>query len=407
MKGDFKMVKKVQLKKNINRNYIYIMLQNVDFTRGIWMIYLAKKGMSLTELGLLETIFHITSFTMEVPTGAIADLFSRKLSRILGRVFSLISVILLLISTNFGGFAIAFGFTAISYNLESGAGDALIYDSLKEIGEEDTYMKVCGKNEVFYQIAGAISFLAGGYLAIKNYGIAFVLTIIFGTLTILQSLTFKEPSIGKRKHEEDKNKNKDKSNIFIVQLRESIKVIRNNTKIGVLIVFLEVIMAFCTCMFFYLQNYLKGNGYNEATIGIIYAIASMASALTATQVHKIHRRIKEKGILLFIPIVAVVCVWGLSLGNYPYIFFVLLMICEGIIFVATNDYINKMVPSQYRATILSFGSMVFSFFMITLFPLIGLIGDKYSLCTALKCLALFGTILILINSWVLITSKEK
>lgn len=41
------------------------------------MIYLAGKGMSLTQLGLLETIFHITSFTMEVPTGAVADIFGR------------------------------------------------------------------------------------------------------------------------------------------------------------------------------------------------------------------------------------------------------------------------------------------------------------------------------------------
>ena len=55
-----------QLKKNISKNYIYTLLQSIDLTRGIWMIYLASKGMSLTQLGLLETVYHITSFLMEV-----------------------------------------------------------------------------------------------------------------------------------------------------------------------------------------------------------------------------------------------------------------------------------------------------------------------------------------------------
>ena len=81
----------------VYKNYLFTLLQNIDLTRGIWMIYLASKGMSLTQLGVLETIFHLTSFTMEVPTGAVADLFGRKISRIIGRAFSLISVVLLLL----------------------------------------------------------------------------------------------------------------------------------------------------------------------------------------------------------------------------------------------------------------------------------------------------------------------
>lgn len=391
----------IQLKRNIYKNYIFILLQNLDLTRGIWMIYLASKGMSLIELGFLETIFHITSFAMEVPTGAIADLFGRRTSRIFGRIFSLISVLILLFSNSFYWFAISFIFSALSYNLESGAGDALVYDSLKEIGEENQYMRVSGNKEVFYQIAGTISFLAGGYLATKNYNAAFILTIVIGSINILHALTFKEPSIGKRKAAPEKK------NIFIVQLKGSIQVLKNNTKIGILIIFVEIIMAFCTCIFFYLQNYLKGTGYNEAVIGLIYAIASLLSALMATQVHKIEKKIKQKGILLFIPFITIICIWGTALSQYSFIFFILLMITEGIIYVAVSDYINKMIPSENRATILSFSSMVFSFFMITLFPLVGMIGDRYSLSTAFKYLALLGTALVVFNSYVLSINKEK
>lgn len=393
------MNEKLQLRKNVYKNYVYTLLQNIDLTRGIWMIYLASKGMSLTQLGLLETIFHITSFTMEVPTGAVADIFGRKISRIIGRILSLVSVVILLLANSFLWFAISFIFTALSYNLESGAGDALIYDSLKEIGDEESYMKVSGRKELFYQVAGVISFFVGGYLATKSYDIAFLITIIIAVLTIVQSFTFKEPTVGRVKSETPEG------NVFISQLKTSWKVIIKKPKVGFLILFTQILMAFCTCIFFYLQNYLKGYGYSEAIIGVIYAVCSLASALVSTQVHTIEKKIKEKGILLLTPLLTVGCIWGIALSKYHYVFFVLLMITEGIIYVSISDYINKMIPSESRATILSFASMVFSFFMITLFPIVGVIGDEFSLITAFKFLGSVGLVFIVINSYILLKKE--
>lgn len=392
---------KIQLKKNIKKDYIYVLLQNIDLTRGIWMIYLAGKGMTLTQLGLLETIFHITSFLMEVPTGAVADVFGRKASRITGRVLSLISVAVLLAADSFLWFAISFVFTALSYNLESGAGDALLYDSLKELGEEDRYMRISGNREVFFQIAGIASFLLGGYMATKSYKVAFIITIIIGVFTLLHAFSFMEPTIG-RMHQEEAS-----DNVFVKQLKDSIRVVRSNPKIGPMVIFTEILLTFCTCIFYYLQNYLKGDGYNEAVIGAIYAATYVASALIAPQVHKIERKIKEQGILLIIPFITAACIWGIAFSTLHFIFFIVLMLTEEIVYIAMSDYINKMIPSENRATILSFASMVFSFFMITLFPLVGLIGDRYSLSFAIKCLGGLASVLVLANSLMLLAPGKK
>lgn len=391
----------IQLKDNIKKNYLFTLLQNIDLTRGIWMIYLASKGMSLTQLGFLETIFHITSFLMEVPTGAIADIFGRKISRVLGRALSLVSVVILFAANDFLWFAISFVFTALSFNLESGAGDALIYDSLKEIGEEDKYMKISGNKEVFFQVAGIVSFLVGGYLAVKSYSIAFAITIIIGAICLLQSFSFKEPSLG-RKREAHK-----KENVFVNQLKDSIGLVKSKPRIVSLIVFTEVILTFCTCIFYYLQNYLKGDGYNEAAIGIIYASTYIAAALVAPQVHRIEKVIKEQGLLLLIPFVTVSCLWGIAISTYHFIFFIVLTITEEIVYVAMSDYINKMIPSENRATILSFSSMVFSFFMITVFPVVGLLGDRYSLSFAFKCIGGLGIVFVIINSILLLRPNMK
>ncbi|HWQ30940.1 MAG TPA: MFS transporter, partial [Negativicutes bacterium] len=74
---------------------------------------------------------------------------------------------------------------------------------------------------------------------------------------------------------------------------------------------------------------------------------------------------------------------------------------------AMSDYINKMIPSENRATILSFSSMVFSFFMIIVFPLVGMLGDLYSLGFAIKCLGGLGILFVAVNSFVLLTSRNS
>ncbi|MDA3847621.1 MAG: MFS transporter [Vallitaleaceae bacterium] len=99
---------------NIRLNYGFHFLKSMNLTQGIWMIYLVSKGLSLFEVGLIEGIFHVTSFLMETPTGAIADIFGRKTSRLVGVVFSILGGILMIISTSFAGFAISFIVTALS-----------------------------------------------------------------------------------------------------------------------------------------------------------------------------------------------------------------------------------------------------------------------------------------------------
>ncbi len=85
-----------RIKKNIKIDYMYKFLSSIDISSAIWVLYLAHKGMSLIEIGLLESVHHITSLICEVPTGAIADIVGRKNTIILGRIMSAIGAILML-----------------------------------------------------------------------------------------------------------------------------------------------------------------------------------------------------------------------------------------------------------------------------------------------------------------------
>ena len=402
---------KTALNNNITKNYFFTFIQSVDLTRGIWMIYLASKGMSLTQLGILETIFHITSLTMEVPTGAVADLYGRRVSRIVGRICSVISVMLLLFSHSFVGYAISFIITALSYNMESGAGDALVYDSMKAVGRENEYMKVGGNKEMIFQLANVVSFLAGGYLATKSYPLAFAVTIAIGLFTVIYAFGFKEPPLAPKSLSESNQttesnqktellENEDTKERYSMykQLTESFKILKGHRRLMFLILFSQFLMSFTTTVFFYLQNYMKGDGYSEFAIGSVYAVTGVLGAIMAPQVFRIEAVIKEKGILVAMPIVIALSTWGIALAKYHFLFYIPISLAEGLIFVALGDYINKVIPSEKRATLLSMASMVFSFFMITLFPIVGILGDYITLKGAFLVMAILGTTLTFINT---------
>ncbi len=155
------------------------------------MIFLALKGFSLIELGLLEGIYHVTSFLMEIPTGAIADIWGRKLSRVMGRLIAIVAFLIMFLSGSFIIQAIGFMITAISNNLESGAGDALVYDSLLELDDISSYMSVAGKQELTYQSATIVAFLLAGFLAQYSYAYVFILSILFAFFAMISALSLK------------------------------------------------------------------------------------------------------------------------------------------------------------------------------------------------------------------------
>jgi len=180
---------------NIRINYIFSFIKGIDLTSGIWMIYLVFKGMNLLEVGMLEGIYHITSLLMETPTGAIADLFGRKSSRIIGLFFRIVSAILMVTSQSFLGCAVAFVLTALSNNFESGAAEALVYDSLKSVTKEGDFMKITGRLEVIFQLSSVIGLLLGGFIGTISYPIIYLIVAVLAVVLIGVALFFREPSI--------------------------------------------------------------------------------------------------------------------------------------------------------------------------------------------------------------------
>ncbi len=380
--------------KNIGINYHYTLLLNLGLVRGVWMIYLASRGFSLLHLGILEATFHIVSFIMEVPTGSVADLWGRKASRIAGRVVSILSLAIMFWSQSLSLQLVGFAISALGYNLESGAGDALVYDSLLVEGKQDIYMKVLGKQELIAQGSAVVAFLVGGYLALHSYAFAFGITMAICLASAVISLGFTEPPM-KRKDTQANALGLGKSIVRSMgnQMVESVRIMRDKPRIGFFILFSELLFAFMVCLFFYLQNFWTHQGLSEGQIGTVFALHALIAGITSFKAIKIERKLGQKGVLLGMPLLLLFCLWGVALSLWPIVFYVLTGCIEGILIVTVGDYLNRLIPSAQRATILSFQSMAFSMFMILLFPLVGWIGEKFSLQHSFITMAVVGTLL--------------
>lgn len=383
-----------KLHSNINKNYLFLGLTTLDLTRGLWMIYLFTRGFSLIQLGILEGVFHLTTFIMEIPTGIVADLWGRRLSRLLGRIIFLLSLGIMFWSSSFTLQLIGFIITAIGYNLESGAGEALLYDSMKELGIEKQYKKTAGYNNFIDQTGGVLSFMIGGYFAVHlGYTWVFIPSMFICIISILLTYTMHEPSITQK--EQTRLRKLGWIKAMLTQTKESFNVVKERPKIAFLILFRELIYMFLTSLFFYLQTYWKGNGWNEFQIGMVLAATAALSAFSGVKGHSLEKKIGEKGVLLFAPLLLLISLWGIALTSMAPLFFIITGLIDGLLYVAVQDYLNRMIPSERRATVLSFQSMTFSLYMIIFFPAIGFIGDTYGLEYSFIGLAVIGTVMYL------------
>jgi MFS family permease len=372
------------LKRNISLSYIYNFLMKIDITSAIWVLYLAFKGMSLVEIGLLESIYHITGLICELPTGAIADVYGKKFSVLLGRLISVISCILMITSNSFLGFAIAFILSSAAMNLNSGAAEALVYDSLKGLGQEDNYKKIWGTLAFIMSIAQAIAVLLGGILSDVNFLYAYIVGTVVQAAALMAGFGFHEPQINDFEKKESQN-----INPILNQLTTSIKILKNRRMVFYLILFSALAGSLQTTVFFYSQKFFSDMSYTKTVIAFICTLSSIIEAFVSKYAYRLEKCLKLKGTLITVATLNILALAGLSVSkDLSILFFLITSVTGGLCFTIFSDYINSRIPSEYRATILSFDSLCFSMFMICVFPLFGLLAEKINFSTTFGIIAL-------------------
>lgn len=372
-----------------------------NVTHGLWMIYLKLQGLTLWELGIAEGFFHVTSFLMEAPTGMVADLWGHRASRLAGRVCYMVAMVLLWHSRSLPMAMVSFFFIALNYNLESGSGEALVYESLDAEEQQNNYSRILARTNAVIYLSITLAMLAGGFLAERHgYSTVFLTAIALGALSLVTGWFFVEPR-GLMEH----RGTHPGTGVFSSlkrQSAETLSAIRRDGAMSFLVFYTELAAAFFTTSFFYLQTYWKGQSLGEGRIGVYLALgsfASIAGGLAAPWLEK------KAGFFLLMLITPTLYALGIfALGWFPgsVAFFVFLGLLEGVIYLLVTDFLQKRIPSRLRATLLSLRSMAFSFSMILVFPLAGWIGSVFSEVRLFQFLGWTSVILLLPYLWFLL-----
>ena len=365
-----------KIESNIWKFYVIKALRCFMLIMPIIVLFFQENGLTMKEVLLLQSIFSIGIILFEIPSGYFSDVIGRKVTIIIGCILGFVGFGTYSLSYNFTGFLIAELTLGLGSSFLSGTDSAIVYDSLIQSKKEKDYKKIEGRGMAIGNFSEAIASFLGGFIALISLRTPFYLETIMIFLTIPIAFTLIEP----KRH---KYKNKEGS------IKEIIKIVKysthHNMEIKWLIFYSGFIGASTLTMVWFIQPYFKFVGLPLAYFGIAWGILNLSVGIFSLYAHKIEMFVGRKKSLIsliFISFIGYVLL-GIFNSLWAIIFIILFYFVRGISGPILKDYINKLISSNMRATVLSvknlFGRLVFAI----IGPFIGWVTDLYSLQIAL------------------------
>ncbi len=387
-----------KLKSNVWKFYLFQALSALTFFVPVIVLFWQDNGLSLTQIMVLQSLYSLTIVLLEVPSGYFADVFGRRKSLLLASIFLTFGIFTYSLGYNFYQFLIAEILWGVGDSFVSGTDSALVYDTLRDLKQEKLYKKVMGNAVFYYLIATSIASLIGGFIGKLNFRWTFYAMLPFMILLIPLSISLKEPKRHKYIFEKG-------------YLLELFKILRNsmvkNEKIRWLIIYSAIIAGFNGAVLWLYQPYFKLTNLDIFYFGFIFAAFNLIAALSSKYAHHIEEKLGQKYSLILL----VVLVAGsyLLMSNFIYLFsfsFAFIQqFVRGFSKPVITDYINKLVSSDIRATVLSAQNLMGRLFYAGIIPIIGWIVDVYTLIQALTILGI--TTFVAGISILLILHKDK
>ncbi|MBI5047318.1 MFS transporter [Candidatus Micrarchaeota archaeon] len=380
---------------NIQKIYLLTFLGNITIFASISVPFFLEWGkINFTELFLVEMVFVGTLALAQVPTGAFADKYGRKISMIVGVLLGIVSLFVLVSTPNVWIFALAEFIGGLGAAFTQGADDALVYDTLKEEKREKTAKSVFANKNIASSlglILGAPigTIIAGASIlpAPENYRMVFLLTVIPATLTLLVAFTLRE-----RKHAK-----KVETEALLHTSLKGLKDVVKNPKVLAMALDWSIVAGMGFFMFWLYQPLLKESGVDITYWGFVSAGYNTFAMVLLAKIGWIDKKLGTRTVLLGSAIAIGTGYLGAMLTRNPLVIVPVIFIVAGLNVARTplfTQVINEQLPSERRATGMSTVGMFRDVMRFLLYPIIGFVTD---ISLNLSFLLLGGTILIVVG----------
>ena len=372
--------------RKIQRVYLILLLLHTlaaSFIWGINTLFLLDAGLTNAQAFAANAFFTAGLVLFEVPTGVIADTRGRRMSYLLGAFTLTIATLLYLymwrVSAPFWAWALTSAFLGLGFTFFSGAVQAWLVDALKATGFDGKVESVFAKGEIVEGIAMLTGSVAGGYIAqATSLGVPYILrAIVLGVSFVLAFMLMRDvgfkPRRGGRLVDEMKT-------VFQAGIRYGFGK-RPLRWLMLAAIFTDGvgIYAFYAMQPYLLELYGKPQAYGVA--GLAAAIvggAQIAGGMLVPYFGRIFRR--RTSILLASVFLSTVIL--AAIGFLPrFGIAVVLLVLWGLLFAAITPvrqaYVNGLIPSEQRATVLSLDSMFGSSGGVVVQPILGRAADVW------------------------------
>jgi MFS family permease len=344
-----------QVKRNIQIYYISeICRAALLFQTAIWFGYESQflSGDKIAFYGALILIFDVL---FQVPTGAFADIFGKKLAIIIGNVFTFIAAIILGVFPSELAMILFCMFYGIGNAFVGGTYSAFLYNMLKDENRVDLYPAVKANGSLRFQWVGSIFLVLGGY-AYEIYKPLPYILMGAGVLTAAISAFFFTGYDGKIT-------SKFNFRSFIKQNILGFKEIFKNSETAKLsIAFISMGAIAFASQRFLSQPFMSEIGLDEVTKGWVGMILKVIAGIVGFLIIKRKGLVNNKFFVLIIPV-------GMVLSMIPIKYFSMplaLIFLWGIAFASANadlfmsPIINAKLDSNIRTAGLSAINMLTS-----------------------------------------------
>ena len=278
----------MNLKKQLACIYTNNFFSGLRITDAVWVALLAARGFSLWEIGVAESVFHMVSLTFEVPSGMAADLLGRKKTLVAGGVCMVLSNLLMAFAPDLFFICLAMALSALANAMFSGTASALTYDSLKQCGRTDDYLRVSANCSQLSMLATAVGSLASTLERFLRFSGFYLLSAAFEGTAAAATALMTEPIVTETQARREKQTFRDLPGQLARLVRDSITALRATPLAAKLIVSAAVlcIPSYLTKMF--VQQRLVELGWPTALLFVPMLLSGLASMLGVEAARRLH-----------------------------------------------------------------------------------------------------------------------
>ncbi|MBI4099369.1 hypothetical protein HY442_02490 [Candidatus Parcubacteria bacterium] len=166
---------------------------SISFIVATYVLFLISRGLNLFEVNLVNAVFMVTLFVVEVPTGAVADTWGRKASFIAACVLLGSGMFLYYVSHSFWGFVLAEAVAAVGSTCATGAFQAWLVDTLRHHGYTGPLDQVFVREQQVKELATISGAVAGAYLGKLDLALPwFMGGVMFMATAVVAALVMRE-----------------------------------------------------------------------------------------------------------------------------------------------------------------------------------------------------------------------